>query len=211
MNGAGQATPPSGTFRAVSAGSAHSCGVRTDGSITCWGNTALWEESKKLDVIAGPPSGIFRSISDTCAVSIDGSIACWGLNHVGQAMPPAGAFRSIDSRIGHCGVKDDGFLACWGESVDAPPSGDATLRSLGPVRSVSASLGTACAVRNDGTLTCWGRGYSTGAIKPPAGTFRSVSMGEMHACAVKTDGFVHCWGRSRWSENMPPPPAEPFL
>ena len=34
----GQATPPAGTFSQVSAGEHHTCGVRTDGSVVCWGN-----------------------------------------------------------------------------------------------------------------------------------------------------------------------------
>jgi alpha-tubulin suppressor-like RCC1 family protein len=34
----GQATPPGGTFTQVSAGSEHTCGLRTNGYWTCWGN-----------------------------------------------------------------------------------------------------------------------------------------------------------------------------
>ena len=32
------ARPLAGTFQAVSAGHAFSCGRRSDGSVTCWGN-----------------------------------------------------------------------------------------------------------------------------------------------------------------------------
>lgn len=38
--GAGQATPPAGTYTAVAAGSSHSCAIATDGTLTCWGNQA---------------------------------------------------------------------------------------------------------------------------------------------------------------------------
>ena len=34
----GKATPPDGEFASVSAGGAHTCGVRTDGSVECWGS-----------------------------------------------------------------------------------------------------------------------------------------------------------------------------
>ena len=37
----GQATAPSGTFTAVSADLAYSCGVRTGGSVVCWGERAV--------------------------------------------------------------------------------------------------------------------------------------------------------------------------
>ncbi|MEI9936381.1 MAG: RCC1 domain-containing protein [Pseudomonadota bacterium] len=33
----GESVPPSGTFTQVSAGLHHSCGVRTDGTVACWG------------------------------------------------------------------------------------------------------------------------------------------------------------------------------
>ena len=36
----GRATPPSGEFASVSAGDEHTCGVRTDGSVACWGEQA---------------------------------------------------------------------------------------------------------------------------------------------------------------------------
>jgi hypothetical protein len=84
-NDAGQSTPPSGTFIAVSAGLAYACGLRTDGTIACWGDN----ESGR----ATPPSGTFTSIDVTydygCAVRTDGSPVCWGNTSDGQNTPPA--------------------------------------------------------------------------------------------------------------------------
>ena len=37
-NVGGKADAPSGTFKTVSAGGGHSCGLRTDDTITCWGD-----------------------------------------------------------------------------------------------------------------------------------------------------------------------------
>ena len=34
----GQASPPEGRFKAVTAGGELSCGLRSDGTVTCWGN-----------------------------------------------------------------------------------------------------------------------------------------------------------------------------
>ncbi len=45
-NGIGQASPPSGVFRQVSAGGDFACGLKADGTIQCWGNS----EDGKLDV-----------------------------------------------------------------------------------------------------------------------------------------------------------------
>ena len=77
-------TPPSGEFASVSAGYLHTCGVRTNGSVACWG---FGEGARST-----PPSGKFASVSSgrshTCGVKTDDSVACWGGNEDGQAAPP---------------------------------------------------------------------------------------------------------------------------
>jgi hypothetical protein len=54
-NDTGQASPPGGTFTQVSAGAAHSCGVRTDGTLACWGANDTGQ--------ASPPTGTFTQVS----------------------------------------------------------------------------------------------------------------------------------------------------
>ena len=101
-----------GTTSSVSAGGYHTCMVRTDGSIACWGFDDRGQ--------ASPPAGSFSSVSaggdHTCGVRTDGSIACWGFDDSGQASPPAGSFFSVSAGgIQHtCGVKTDGSIVCWG-------------------------------------------------------------------------------------------------
>ena len=53
--GVGKAMPPGGTFTAVSTGGDHTCGLRTDDTLACWGldNTGQ----------ATPPSGTFTVVS----------------------------------------------------------------------------------------------------------------------------------------------------
>ena len=114
----GQATPP--RFALVSAGARHTCGVREDGSVVCWG---------RLDIpgLLTPPEGRFSSVSagviHTCGVREDGTVACWGSNenhsgdYVGQATPPQGRFASVSAGVIHtCGVREDGTVACWGSN-----------------------------------------------------------------------------------------------
>ena len=63
-----------GGFVSVSAGRKHTCGVRTDGSVACWGDNYHGQ--------ATPPEGKFASVtawhSHTCGVRADGTVACWG-------------------------------------------------------------------------------------------------------------------------------------
>ena len=67
-------TETTGDFASVSAGGGHTCAVRQDGSVACWGEDEYGE--------ATPPEREFASISagssHTCGVQQDGSIACWG-------------------------------------------------------------------------------------------------------------------------------------
>ena len=75
-----------GEFASVSAGNEHTCGVRTGGSVECWGHDEF--------VVATPPSGEFVSISGgaahTCGVRLDGSVACWGKQTRGLTALPGG-------------------------------------------------------------------------------------------------------------------------
>ena len=176
-----------GEFASVSAGGAHACGVKTDGSVACWG-------SNEHDQ-ATPPAGEFASVSawyaHTCGVQRDGSVACWGSNNYGMATPPEGKFASVSAGGSHtCGVRSDGSVACWGSNnygMATPPEGK--------FASVSAVRSHTCGVRTDGSVACWGSVHGT----PPAGEFASVSAGGSehygsHACGVRTDGSVACWG-----------------
>ena len=124
--------PPAaaGSFVSVSAGFngghiSHTCGVKSDGSVACWGRDEYGQ--------ATPPEGSFVSVSagedHTCVVRSDGSVACWGDDKCGQATPPEGSFVSVSAGEDHtCGLRSDGSVACWGlqargvTASDFPPS-----------------------------------------------------------------------------------------
>jgi hypothetical protein len=77
------AQPPTSHLRAVSVANNYGCGIRDDGSLTCWGSAP----------VASPPAGSFRALSaatyHACAVRIDGTLACWGELDASRT-PPAG-------------------------------------------------------------------------------------------------------------------------
>ena len=167
----------------ISAGRGHTCRVKTDGSVECWG----WDNHGQ----STPPAGSFVSVSagadHTCAVRTDGSVACWGDDSAGQSTSPAGSFISVSAGWFHsCGVKTDGSLECWGSGYD----GKSTLPA-GPFISVSARWLHSCGVKTDGSLECWSL---SGESTPPDGSFVSVSTGGSHTCGAKIDGSVVCWG-----------------
>lgn len=55
-----------------SAGELHSCGVRAEGTVECWGAEAFGQA----------PARFFAAVStdawDSCGVRTDGTVACWG-------------------------------------------------------------------------------------------------------------------------------------
>ena len=185
QNTDGKATPKSGSFTSVSAGSGHACGVRVNGTVACWGNNS--------DGQSTPPAGTFSSVSAgenvTCGIRTDGTAACWGKAGGGLATPPTGTFSSVSISTTHaCGVRANGTVACWGNNSNGqstPPAGTFS--------SVSAGDMFTCGLRQDGTIACWGEGSFRRDI-PPAGQFIAVSASQLDSLAVRTDGTIAGWG-----------------
>ena len=127
----GQSTPPEGAFVAVAAGSASTCGVKTDGSVKCWGIN----QPPNLGLIEGAPTatnfvdvkiGYTRNYEHACALATDGSVTCWGNSDrtgpdSGETNVPAGfSFKAIDvgSRTS-CGiVRGNDTVKCWGKGLE---------------------------------------------------------------------------------------------
>ena len=139
-------TAPSGEFTGLSVGGAHSCGVRTDGVIACWGDNDLGE----LNV----PSGQFTAVSSggfhSCGLRVDGTVECWGEAELLQWEIPSGKFIAVTSGSFHsCGLRADGAVACWPELLVRAPATDNFI-------SISAGgAGETCGVLSDNTIECW--------------------------------------------------------
>jgi alpha-tubulin suppressor-like RCC1 family protein len=187
------------SVRAISAGYDHTCAVKADKTLTCWGSNAYGK--------AMPPSGTFEAVSasvnHTCAVRTDNTLACWGLDSwYGAATPPHGTFAAVRTgEASSCALQTDGSIACWGydygeDGEFAPPAGP--FLALGHARLDYGD--DFCAVRDDGTVDCWGPDYEYGEAATPVGTFTDVDG----ACAIRTDGTVACSGRDDVGQAEPP-------
>ena len=66
--------PPTEESATITAGRGHTCGLRTDNTITCWGNNRSGQ--------ADAPSGSFKAVTagggHTCGLRTDDTITCWG-------------------------------------------------------------------------------------------------------------------------------------
>ena len=186
---------PSGTYKYITAGSAHSCAIRTDNTITCWGThysgiapLPAGYISAAIDAPAGTYKAISTGLNHSCAIRTDDTITCWGDNQRRQAEPPSGTYKAIDAGWRHsCAIRTDDTITCWGHlgvtGVQAEaPSG--TYKAIG--------AGGLCAIRTDDTITCWfGSAGEVVAAYAPAGTYKAISANS--ACAIRTDDAVVCW------------------
>ncbi len=71
---------PTGTFTQISVGYYVNCGVRTDGTLACWGGNDT-ERGGGVYYVQDVPAGTFTQVSVSpeigCAVRTDGCIVCW--------------------------------------------------------------------------------------------------------------------------------------
>ena len=193
--------PPSGVFQTIRASRtssrARTCGVRNDGSITCWGtrsSTPVEIDDPSVDALA--------SGSDfTCGLRRDTTISCWGANWFGQSDAPSGSFTSVAAGSWHaCAIRTDRTLACWGYNqhgqTDAPS---------GMFTQVVAAGFYSCGLRTDASVTCWGSNYSH-ALDAPDGSFSKIAISRGGGgrvsdlgttCGLRTNGQVTCWGGTR--------------
>lgn len=198
----------------VSVGGEHTCVLRDDGGILCWGANQFGELgypdlganfyydhpealgriplADAIQVVAG---GVY-----TCALmAADRSVRCWGNNisgALGQADP---------------------------ELQIADPSQAPTIALAGPAARIVAGGGVTCALLVGGALACWG---DNAAGQLGIGSFDAVvgprtvalggeavvevAVGGSHVCARLVGTEVRCWG-SNGSGELGHPTAESWV
>ena len=202
--GAEPTTRSSITFLQVSAGMRHTCGLRVDQTIACWGPRGADERLTETVGLIDAPTGRFSQVSAgafrSCAVRLNGRVECWGRSEHGfeddiKDIPPD--------------VEAKSELRAFEKAVYGPPDGR--------FQQVSVGFQSSCGVRTDGRLECWGiwsHTISPSEFGPPDGEFTSVSVGGFHACAIRTDRTVACWGANEeWGGDtvgQATPPDGPF-
>ena len=119
--GYGLASAPSGQFDAVAVGNEHVCGLKTDATVTCWGNAAdgRTRVPTQPDGSAETFARIDAGDDHTCGIRReDASVVCWGkhsseLNNAATA----GAYSQVATGEAHvCGLRDNGAVYCWGDN-----------------------------------------------------------------------------------------------
>jgi alpha-tubulin suppressor-like RCC1 family protein len=203
--------------RAVSAGADHTCALRDDDAIVCWGLGAngrlgtgsedsvgdnAGEMGNSLVVVDVGSGRSARAVSaggaHTCAIRDDERVVCWG--------------TGANGRLGIGSVNDIGLTDSELGDALAPVDLGAESRVL----AVGVGSAHSCALRVDKVLKCWGSGTSgrlgigstaaRGTIPEHMGeslvavdlgaaaNATAIALGSAHTCAVLNDRRLKCWG-----------------
>lgn len=187
-----------GQYLVVEAGFEHSCGLKRDGQIRCWGH---------------------RDRVGSLGAPLTGSEWCGSLQPcVTQPTPIASGGRFLQLAVGaahSCGLDDTRSVWCWGRNTfgqlglgstnDAPEP----RRVAVPEHAVAIAAGAAhtCVVTVSGAVWCWGWKNAMSAdtsdtvITAPlqilfTGRARSVVAGSDHTCLLDEKSHLYCWGQN---------------
>ena len=175
---------------AIAAGFRHSCAVRNDGSVWCWGDNDFgqlgdgtqFDRAVAVPVVglAGTAVQVGTGFDQTCVRLSDSTVRCFGVNHQDELGNNTMVYRdtpvavlaptlaTIDAGAAHtCGITLGGAALCWGDNE----SGE-----LGDETFVPRALPQAVAA------------HSSGVARVAAG-------GDL-SCSLSTAGGVRCWGGS---------------
>lgn len=176
----------------VGASDGHTAGIRSDGSLWCWGRN----ESGECGLGAGAPVQIFVP------------------THVGTDVDWV---RVVLGQNATCGLRSDDSLWCWGSNdfgdLGFPPPTGSTVphRVDGPGSYFALAVETfhGGGIQRDGSLWTWGRnvegqlgtGDNADRTKPTAvgGSQRwiGIATGRFHTCALRADKQVLCAGENK--------------
>ena len=174
---------------ALSAIGGHTCALKADQSVACWGLNSSYQLGdgtplqKNFPTAVSGLSGIVAvsaGAEHSCALKADATVVCWGSNQYGQIGDGSGLTRSTP----------------------------VTVPGLSGVTAISVGDRHSCALLADGTVVCWGKndrgqlGDGTNVDKPTPvavsglSDIATISAGWDRTCAAGTNRRVECWGRN---------------
>ncbi len=147
-----------------------SCGLRTNNTIKCWGDT---HDSSHPLLEDAPPEGEFTQVAVgkafACGLPPDGVPICWGRNHLFEK----------ETYLGD--------VAYWKGGTAG-----------GTFKNITAGELHACGLRAGGEIACWRYREFNDEGRPSLpyylnGPYTTIDSGYKHVCATHQNGDTHCW------------------
>lgn len=195
---------PRAPVNQIAAGREHTCAVRYDGQLVCWGKgdygrlgygdtETVGDDEIPARKGAVPVGDWVTQVAagdyHTCTIVEGGKLLCWGYGADGQL-----GYRAIDD------IGDDEVPASMGYISFGLPV---------QVTQVAAGMTHTCALTADGFVFCWGYnadgqlglGNAVSQTEPTTFVFLAqpatqITAGGRHACAILVDGNLLCWGNN---------------
>ncbi len=191
---------PFGDVVSLGSGRNHSCAVRRDGTVWCWGRNSQGQLGD--GAAPSPMSPVPTQVIDKNNLTLKDAVAV---------------------RAGYChgcALRADKTVTCWGcgsngELGDGalqgrPKASPVLTEPLGPrfadVAEISAGHEHTCLRTTAGAVWCWGHnqygqignGTVISVVVPTKvlDNATSIGAGSQFTCATKSDGTVWCWGRA---------------
>ena len=172
----------------LAVGYQHSCALRADTTVKCWGYNASGQlgdgtntDSNIAVTVAGitGATAITAGFAHSCALLTNRTVKCWGSNGSGQL--------------------GDG-------TNNADSNTPVTVSGITGATAITAGLNDSCALLTDFTVKCWGwNGFgqlgdgtnlesNTPVTVSGITGATAITAGYYHSCALLSDATVKCWG-----------------
>jgi alpha-tubulin suppressor-like RCC1 family protein len=190
-------------FAAITAGRDHSCAIKNNGNVYCWGRNDLGQvgtgpaSSCSGVACVGRPSFVMAAASvdagsdHTCSLDGAGAAFCWGNSNYGQLGNGNYGYQTQPIPVASNGVK---------------------------FRTLSAGQFSTCANSATHGMFCWGviqNGWSGVPLPQQVfawASYDQLSVGYNHACAISYLGNlnqVDCWGNNHYGQSAVDPAIIP--
>ena len=207
-------------YQAVDAGKNHTCGIKRDNTLECWGDNTQGQTDA--------PEGQFLSVSAggvySCGIDFQNQLQCWG--HAAIRPPPDGNYTRVSVGDEHaCAItatvkdnnqNDVNSIDCWGLPNNVGRNANQTLRGWQWME-VSAGTDYNCGLysyQNSRELNCWGNNpntynrFSDGVPHYVRRNLTAISAGHAHICGLANNGIVECHGNDTHAQTAGMPSAE---